>query len=76
MEIRGKETYLSVDVWKGLHILAKSRSPEDGSRIATADEMADTVLRETLADKYPEISEYQQKVAQMEKELIKILGGR
>ena len=45
------------------------------SRVTTADEMADNLLRELLKEKYPALMEHQKAVEKMEKEVIKKIGG-
>ena len=73
-KIRSDSIYLSTDVCRALWVIAKSKSPEDGSRIMTADEIADGMLRESIAQKYPQLFEHQTRVAEMEKELVKSLS--
>ena len=79
MGIRRDPIYVSNAVWRALYVLAQSRfgkSDEQGQvRTVTADEMADTLLRETLEEHYPQIFDHQKQVAKMEKDLIKIIGG-
>jgi hypothetical protein len=75
MTIRRDPIYLSTEVSRALWILAHARSPEDGSRIMTADEMADTILREAITQKYPQLLEHQKRITKMEAELVKSLGG-
>jgi hypothetical protein len=70
--IRREPTYLSTDVWRCLWLLAKTRSPAEG-QVATADEVADQILRETITERYPQLFEHQKQVAKMEKDLIKTL---
>jgi hypothetical protein len=53
-------------------MVSKARSSEEGS-ISTPDELADTILREALTEKYPQLFEHQKQVSKMEKELIKTL---
>ena len=74
IKIRTDSIYLSTEVCRSLWILAKSKSPEDGGRIMTADELADTLLREAIQQKYPQLLEHQTRVAEMERELVKSLG--
>ena len=74
MNIRRDPIYLSTDVYRALWMLAKSKSPADGGRIMTADELADTLLREAIAQKYPQLFEHQTRIAEMEKELVKSLS--
>ena len=79
MRIRSSPIYLSADVWKGCWLIAQSKgtqTDEQGlSRVTTADEMADNLLRELLKEKYPALMEHQKAVEKMEKEVIKTLGG-
>jgi hypothetical protein len=79
MSIRREPTYLSNDVWRALWLLAKARggqTDEQGlTKIASADEMADSILREVIKEKYPQLLEHQKAVDRMEKELIKAIGG-
>ena len=73
MSIRRDPIYLSYDVWRELRLLAKAQTDE--GNIATADGVADTMLRQVLTEKYPQLREHEKQVAKMEKELIKTLGG-
>lgn len=52
-QIRDKPVFLSLEVWRALLIIAKSRSIP--GRLVTADEMADTELRARLTERYPDI---------------------
>ena len=80
MRIRANPTYLSSEVWKGCYLLAQSKgtqTDEQGlSRVTTADEMADNLLRELIKEKYPALLEHQKTVDKMEKEIIKTLGAK
>jgi hypothetical protein len=80
MSIRREPTYLSSDVWRSLWLLAKARGREMDDqglqKIPSADEMADSILREVLKEKYPQLLEHQKAVERMEKELIKGIGGK
>ena len=80
MRLRSNPTYLSADVWKGCWLIAQSKgtqTDEQGlSRVTTADEMADNLLRELLKEKYPQLFEHQKAVDKMEKEVIKVLGAK
>lgn len=73
MNIRRDPTYLSSEVWKACWLIAKTRASEEGRPISTADEIADTILRETLEQKYPQIFDHLKLVAKQEKELLKTL---
>jgi 3'-phosphoadenosine 5'-phosphosulfate (PAPS) 3'-phosphatase len=73
MNIRREPTYLSSDVWKACWLIARTRASEDGRPISTADEMADSILREALEQKYPQIFKHLRDVAKQEKELLKTL---
>jgi hypothetical protein len=73
MNIRREPTYLSSDVWKACWLISKTRASEDGRPISTADEIANTILREALEQKYPQIFDHLRKVAKDEKELLKTL---
>jgi hypothetical protein len=42
----------------------------------TADEVADTILRDAIQDQWPQLFEFQKQVAKQEGELIKQLGGK
>jgi hypothetical protein len=79
MAIRREPTYLSTDVFKALWLLAQSRgSTTDDQGLphtASADEMADTMLREAITEKHPLIFEHLKKIRKMDGEFIKTLGG-
>ena len=74
MNIRTDSIYLSTDVCRALWIIAKSKPLPDGGSIMTADEIADGLLREAIAQKYPQLFEHQTRIAEMEKELVKSLS--
>lgn len=77
MSIRREPTYLSTDVWKCCWLLAKARSAECDdqglTRVTTADEIADTILRTAIFEKHPQLFEHQKAVTKLEKELLKTL---
>ena len=77
MSIRREPTYLSTDVWRSLWLIAKAHPPKTDdqgfSKIATADETADELLRGLIKDKYPQLLEHQKAVERLEKELLKTL---
>jgi hypothetical protein len=75
MSIRRDPIYLSSEIWRALWILAKSKSPKEGERLMTADEMADEMLREAIKLHFPQLLEHQKQVAKMETDLVKSLGG-
>jgi hypothetical protein len=79
MRIRSNPTYLSADVWKSCWLIAQAKgtqTDEQGlSRVTTADEMADNLLRELLKEKYPQLFEHQKTVEKLEKEVIKKIGA-
>lgn len=68
MNIRREPTYLSTEVFRACWLLAQSQG-------RTADEMADTLLRELIAEKYPQISQAQKQIHKLEAELVTELGG-
>jgi hypothetical protein len=77
MSIRREPTYLSTDVWRSLWLLAKANSPKTDdqgmSKITTADEMADGLLRGIITEKYPQLLEHQKAVSKLEEQLLKTL---
>jgi hypothetical protein len=79
MSERREQLYLSMDVCRSLWLLAKvkgSRTDEQGfTHMATADELADEMLRSVIKERFPELLEHRKNVARMEKELLKTLGG-
>src|SRR4030095_17215448 len=79
MSIRREPTYLSSDVWRALWLLARAKGTQMDdqglTKIPSADEMADTILRYAIKEKYPQLLEHQKAVDRMEKELIKAIGG-
>ena len=74
MSIRREPTYLSTEVFKACLLLAKFRT--DDVHNMTADEVADTILRDAIEDQWPQVFEFQKQVAKQERELIKQLGGK
>jgi len=76
MNLRRDPIYITSEVWRALKLLANRdaiRTTAERTEIATVDGLADSMLRETLKSKYPQLFEHQKKVAQMEKELIATL---
>lgn len=74
MGIRRDPIFLSYDVWRELRLIAKAQTDE--GNIVTADAVADTMLRQVLTERYPQLRDHEKQVAKMEKELIKTLGGK
>jgi hypothetical protein len=76
MAFRREKIYVSTDILRALILLAKranksrGHSDEDPKGFATADDIADILLRDAIRDKYPIILDYQKKVDLLEKELI------
>ena len=70
--IRREPTYLTTDVWRALLLIAKTRVTEQGLAM-TPDELADTLLREVITERYPRVFEHQKAVTKMEAELIATL---
>jgi hypothetical protein len=68
--------YLSWEVLKAIQLIAKAKSPSagDAGKIVSRDEIADNMLREAIREHYPQFSEFQKTVDQLEKELLKTLG--
>jgi hypothetical protein len=76
MTIRKEPIYLSTQVWRALWLLSKATpSKNDGMSIntATPDEMADLMLRDSIARNYPQLFEHQKKLDKLDKELIESL---
>ena len=73
MGIRRDPIYLTYDVWRELRLLAKAQTDE--GNIVTADQVADTMLRQVLTERYPQLREHEKEVAKMEKQLLKTLNG-
>ena len=75
MNIRRDPIYVTAEVWRALHVLAKAKSPgpDEAGRIVTADSLADDLLQEAIKEKYPQLFEHQKQVAKLETELIKTL---
>ncbi len=74
MRIRGKEIYISSEVWRWLYLLSKAESDPENNRIMTADEIADTILRQAIREQHPQLAEHQNAIDKMERELIKKLS--
>ena len=76
IHLRREPTYLSTEVFRACWLIAQSGSSklDDPSRVVSADEVADTLLRDLLKEDYPEVFEHQKQVKKMETELIKTLG--
>jgi len=68
--IRRDPIYISTEVWRWLWLLAKSESVPDDNRIATADEIADQILRQAIREQHPELMEHQKEIEKLEKALI------
>lgn len=73
MRIRGKEIYISSEVWRWLYLLSKAKSDPENIRITTADEMADVILRQAIMEQHPQLIEHQNQIEKLEKSLIKSL---
>ncbi len=71
MNLRRDPIYLSSDVWRACLLIARSSSTE--GHMATADEIADGLLRNVIKDKWPQLFQHQQQVAKLETELLKTL---
>ena len=78
MPLRREATYLTVETWKSCWLIAKSlagKLDDQGlARTITADEVADTLLRDAIKEKYPQLLEHQKEVQKLERELFKTLA--
>jgi len=79
MTFRREPIYITTDVWKVCSLLAQSKgrvTDDQGlSRTVTVDEVADTLLRELFAEKYPQIAVFRKQIKKLEADFIKELGG-
>jgi len=66
-----KPIYVSTSVFRACLVLAKMQTSE--GKPFTADEIADSILRQYVEMKYPAILEHQKEVAKMEEKLLKSL---
>jgi len=73
MSIRRDPIYVSIEVWRWLRLLAKSESIPEENRIMTADEIADTLLRQAIREQHPQLSAHQKEIDKLEKQLIETL---
>ena len=70
MAIRRDATYISTDVWKALLSIAQAKSDlSNCEHIVTVDQLADDLLRETIAGKFPQIAEYEKEARKLETDL-------
>ena len=76
--IRREPTYLTTTVWKALWLIAQAHGKKFDAQgfeqLRTADEMADELLGELIAEKYPEVLEHMKMVSAAEKSLIERMG--
>jgi len=73
MSIRRDPIYVSVETWRWLRLLAKAEGcPEEG-RIVTPDEIADQILRQSIREQHPQLSEHQKEIDTLECKLIESL---
>lgn len=73
MKIRDKPIYLTTEVWRWLWLLSKAESVPEENRITTADEIADQLLRQAIREQHPQLSDHQDRIDKLEKELVKEL---
>lgn len=71
--IRSNPIYLSVEVWRWLRLLSKAEAIPEENRIVTADEIADTILRQAIREQHPTLMEHQKQIDKLEKDLIEEL---
>ena len=79
MSIRREPTYLSTEVHDALFLLGQAKSGTDSQGLhhfVTPDEMADTLLREVILQRYPQLFEHGKAVHKLAQDLIKTLGGK
>ena len=72
--LRREPTYLSVEVFKACWLIGQAQSgtvDEHGlSRTVTADEVADTLLYETIKEKHREVFKYLKQIEKSDKAMI------
>ena len=77
MSMRRYQIYVSGDILKSLSLIAKTKSgqtDEQGMvRSCTAEDVAESLLKSVLKEKYPQLAEHFKTVNKMEKELIETL---
>jgi hypothetical protein len=77
-QIRDKPVHLTTEVYRMLWLLAKAEprpeterdSMSAGIQMATPDEIADQLLRQTIREQYPRLLEYEAAQKQLEKDII------
>lgn len=73
MAIRRDPIYLSSEVYRALWLVSKINRSQGKDEIITPDEVADLMLRKSIAENYPAVFEHQKNVEKLEKELLKSL---
>jgi hypothetical protein len=70
-----KPVYLSTEVYRWLQLLAKADRLyiATESRMGTADEVADQILRQAIREQHPQLSEHQKAIDAAEKKLVDTL---
>lgn len=72
--IRREPTYLSTDTWKACLMLSKSGlMAASTTDIPSPDMVADSLLREIITQKYPQLLEGQKELDKLEKKIIEAL---
>jgi hypothetical protein len=72
-KVRREPFYLSYPVWRALRLLAKAQSDEVHQ--ISADQLADEMLADLIAEKYPQLVQHMRAADKLEREVIKTLGG-
>ena len=72
---RPNSIYVSYEVKKALRLWAKATAEytSEGKTIFTADELADTLLREIIKERKPQLFEFQKQMVKLEKEMLTTL---
>jgi hypothetical protein len=75
MSIRREPVYISTEVWKACWLIARAKT-ETRPNVVTTDEMIDTLLREAIAEKCPELSDHKRDVDELDKKVIATLAAK
>jgi hypothetical protein len=73
MSERRNTIYINGDILHSLWLIAKSRPPDADNRYATAEDVAEEMIRATIKEKFPQLAEHRKQVDKLERELLKTL---
>jgi hypothetical protein len=71
--IRREPIYLRTEVWHAVELISQARTRRLASGFVTTEDVAESLLCEVIASKFPQLLEYQRELNELEAKFIATL---